>query len=47
MKGHPMKDLEIQTSSIEAILSLSDDEVMFMIDQLIEFIEEVTEGCEE
>ena len=42
-----MKDLEIQTSSIEAILSLSDDEVMFMIDQLIEFIEEVTEGCEE
>jgi hypothetical protein len=47
MKGHPMKDLEIQTSSIEAILSLPDDEVMFMIDQLLEFIEEVTEGCEE
>lgn len=38
-----MQDLEIQTSSIEAILSLPDDEVMFMLDQLIEFIEEVNE----
>ena len=47
-----MQDLEIQTSSIEAILALPDDEVMFMLDQLSEFIkhrqlfeciEEVTE----
>lgn len=33
-----MQDLEIKTSSIEAILALPDDEVMFMLDQLSEFI---------
>lgn len=38
-----MKELEVQPSSVKAILDLSDDEIMFMLDQLVKFIDEVTE----